>query len=194
WVEANYDELREKAVAYINLDMASMGPSFGASTTPSVARLVEECARLVPQARDHSRTVFDDWLSRSARVDDPARPGIGNLGGGSDHVAFVCYAGIPAIALGCGGSDGSSYHTAYDDLRWYRRVVGEDYEPALMIARMTNAVAGRLASERELPVDTAATARYVQREVRALASDERLVGAVGATAVERLASLTERVA
>lgn len=161
WVEANYEELREKAVAYINLDMASMGPQFGASATPSVTRLVEECARLVPQARDGERTVFEDWLSRAARADDPTRPGVGNLGGGSDHVAFVCYAGIPAVALGCGGSDGSSYHTAYDNLKWYRQVVGEDYEPALMIARMTNAVAGRLASETVLPLSPSANSAFV---------------------------------
>ena len=193
WVEANYDELREKAVAYINLDMASMGPQFGASATPSVTKLVEECARLVPQARDAERTVFDDWLSRAARADDPTRPGVGNLGGGSDHVAFVCYAGIPAVALGGGGSDGSSYHTAYDNLQWYRQVVGEDYEPALMIARMTNAVAGRLASEEQLPVDIAEPAFYIERAVRELESDERLLGAVGAQAVEELASLAGAV-
>lgn len=186
WVEANYDELRQKAVAYINLDMASMGPNFGASATPSVGRLVEECARLVPQARAHEKTVFDDWLGRAARGDDPTRPGVGNLGGGSDHVAFVCYAGIPAIALGCGGSEGSSYHTAYDNLNWYRQVVGEDYEPALMIARMTNAVAGRLVSEEHLPVEIAEPVRYVGRELQTLAADERLVAAVGAGPIDEL--------
>ncbi|MCC7388173.1 MAG: M20/M25/M40 family metallo-hydrolase [Phycisphaerales bacterium] len=161
WVEANYDELREKAVAYINLDMASMGPQFGASATPSVTRLVEECAGLVPQARAPEMTVFDDWLSRAARADDPTRPSVGNLGGGSDHVAFVCYAGVPSIALGGSGSDGSSYHTAYDNLHWYRQVVGEDYEPALMIARMTNAVAGRLASEAVLPLSPSANSAFI---------------------------------
>ncbi|QKK08391.1 MAG: M20/M25/M40 family metallo-hydrolase [Planctomycetota bacterium] len=51
WVEANADELREKAVAYINLDMASMGPNFGASASPSLRRLIEDAARDVPQAR-----------------------------------------------------------------------------------------------------------------------------------------------
>jgi N-acetylated-alpha-linked acidic dipeptidase len=167
WVEANYDELREKAIAYINLDMASMGPQFGASATPSVTRLVEECAGLVPQARAPEKTVFDDWLSRAAREDDAARPSVGNLGGGSDHVAFVCYAGIPSIALGCGGSDGSSYHTAYDNLKWYRQVVGEDYEPALMIARMTNAVAGRLASEPFAPLDIGSEGEYITHSLDA---------------------------
>lgn len=165
WVEAHFDELRRKGVAYINLDMASMGPQFGAAATPSVTRLVEQCARLVPQAREPDKTVFDDWLSRSARKDDPTRPSVGNLGGGSDHVGFVCYAGVPGISLGAGGSDGSSYHTVYDDLKWYRQVVGDDYEPALMIARMTNAVAGRLASDDVVPYDLGENADYVHRSI-----------------------------
>lgn len=161
WVEANYDELREKAVAYINLDMASMGPQFGASASPSLRRLVEDAAGMVPQARAAEKTVLEDWLARSPRGDDPTRPAIGDLGGGSDHVGFVCHAGIPGIAFGSGGSFGSSYHTAYDNLHWYRQVVGEDYEPALMIARMTNAAAGRLAYEAVVPYDLGGNAAFI---------------------------------
>lgn len=168
WVEANVDELREKAVAYINLDMASMGPQFGASASPSLRTLVEEAAGLVPQARAPEKTVLEDWVSRSARADDPARPAIGDLGGGSDHVAFVCHAGIPGIAFGSGGSFGSAYHTAYDNLHWYRQVVGEDYEPALMIARMTNTAAGRLAYEPVVPYDLGRNAEFVAGAIDAL--------------------------
>lgn len=191
WVEANSDELREKAVAYINLDMASMGPRFHASATPSVARLVEECAAMVPQAREPEETVLEDWLSRGARAGDPGRPRVGNLGGGSDHVAFVCHTGIPGIALGCGGSPGSSYHTAYDNLHWYRQVVGEDYEPALMIARMTNAVAGRLASEDVLPYDGAGVGRYVGEQLEALRGDEFFMETVGEERFDELVRLAE---
>ncbi len=167
--------------------MASMGPEFRASATPSVMRLVEEAARLVPQAREPEKTVFDDWLSRSARADDPSRPGVGLLGGGSDHVAFVCYAGIPAIALGGGGSEGSSYHTAYDTLEWYRQVVGEDYEPALMVARMTNAVVGRLVSEARLPIDVTGELGFLSREMRRFAVDPFVVAEGFAGWAEKIA-------
>ena len=50
---------------------------------------------------------------------------------------------------------GVSYHSIYDNLAWYRAVVGEDYEPALMVTRMTNAVAARLAHDAVLPLDPA---------------------------------------
>lgn len=167
WVEANAEELREKAVAYINLDMASMGPEFRASASPSLRRLIEEAARDVPQARAPEMSVYDEWVGRAARSDDPARPRIGDLGGGSDHVGFVCHLGIPGMALSGGGSPGSAYHTAYDNLAWYRQVVGEDYEPALMITRMTNGIVGRLASEHIVPYDMGANAGYIATNIDA---------------------------
>ena len=176
WVEAHSAELGRNAVAYINLDMASMGPSFGASASPSLGRLIERAAQSVPQARDAGKTVFEDWLSRSARADEPTRPNIGSLGGGSDHVGFVCHVGVPGIELHAGGSRGSSYHTAYDDLHWYRQVVGDDYEPALMIARMTNAVVGRLASATLLPYDFGDDASVVGHELATLAGQADALG------------------
>lgn len=194
WVEANADELREKAVAYINLDMASMGPNFRASATPTLRRLVDEAAAVVPQARAPEKTVREDWVARSPRADDPTRPRLGDLGGGSDHVAFVCHLGVPGIALGAGGSAGSAYHTAYDTLAWYRKVVGEDYEPALMIARMTNAIAGRLVGDAVLPYDVAAPEAYVADQLREMQGGEFVASTVGSAAVEDIIGLADEAA
>lgn len=168
WVEAHTDQLDHTGIAYINLDMASMGPNFGASSSPVLNRVVEQAAHRVPQARDAQTTVYQAWLARSPRADDPTRPAIGTLGGGSDHVGFLCHVGIPSIALHAGGSDGTAYHSAYDDLHWYRQVVGDDYEPALMITRMTNAVVGLLADRPMLGYNFADDARVVKSELKKL--------------------------
>ncbi len=152
WVEANRDALIQKAVAYINLDMASMGPEFGASTTPSLRRLITECAKTVPQPRDNSNTVFDAWLAKGEDSVFPGQPKFGDMGGGSDHVGFLCHAVMPCTSLGGGGSKGNSYHSTYDTLPWYWKVVGEDYEPAIMTTRMTNAVASRIANAPVIPL------------------------------------------
>jgi N-acetylated-alpha-linked acidic dipeptidase len=153
WVEANREMLTKSAVAYINLDMASMGPQFGASASPSLKRLIVEAAKSVPQARDAEKSVFDEWFARSPNENFDGEPNIGWLGGGSDHLGFVCHVGVASAAFSGGGSAGTAYHTARDTLTWYRQVVGEDYEPALMIARMTNAVAGRLANAPIVPIE-----------------------------------------
>lgn len=191
WVEANADELREKAVAYINLDMASMGPNFGASASPSLRRLIEDAARDVPQARVPEKSVYEDWVGRAGRGDDRTRPRIGDLGGGSDHIGFVCHLGVPGMAFSGGGSPGSAYHTAYDNLAWYRQVVGEDYEPALMIARMTNGVLGRLVSEDRVPVDSSAQPRFVADQLRGWRGNAFVASAIGAEALDEIIRLAD---
>ena len=155
WVMANLDRLRGQpgsaagCIAYINLDMAAMGPYFNASSWPGFKGLITDASKVVPQARDAEMTVHDLWLSRSGR--GASEPRIGTLGGGSDHVGFLCHAGIPSISLGASGAQGVSYHSLYDTLTWYRQVVGDDYEPALMVARMAGVITARLANADLLP-------------------------------------------
>lgn len=168
WVEANRDRLLRDAVAYINLDMASMGPDFAAGTAWSLRRLVTEAARAVPQARDPRRTVFEAWLARAEDQAFPGLPRFGDLGGGSDHIGFWCHAGVPSTSLTGGGSKGTAYHSVYDTLPWYWKVVGEDYEPALMVARMTITVASRLAEAPVLPLDPARCAGETRRALEDL--------------------------
>ncbi len=152
WLEEHRERLHAGAVAYINLDMAAMGPVFRAAASPTLRPVIAEAARAVPQARDQSRTVFDDWFARGADERFPEHPRLGDLGGGSDHVGFICRFAIASGAMSAGGSRGVSYHTVYDNLAWYRAIVGDDYEPAVMITRMVSVVADRLASEAMLPL------------------------------------------
>lgn len=164
WVEARRDALVKSAIAYINLDMAVMGPDFGSSASPSLRKLIAEAARSVPQARDPARSVFEAWAGDE-------EPRFGDLGGGSDYVAFLCHAGVPSCSLGGSGAKGTSYHTNYDTLAWYRKVVGDDYEPNLMVTRMTCAVASRLANAPLLPLDPIAAPRLAHAELEALRHD-----------------------
>jgi N-acetylated-alpha-linked acidic dipeptidase len=166
WVEGHTEMLTKHAAMYLNLDMASMGTDFGSGATPSLRRIIAECTHAVPQARDSSgKTVFDSWLGRGEDPLMPGQPKFGDLGGGSDHIAFLCHAGVPSASFGSSGSKGNSYHSTYDTLPWYWKVVGDDYQPALMITRMNNALAGRVASAPLLPLDPA---RYGPDTRRAL--------------------------
>lgn len=181
FVEKRRDDLTLNCVGYINLDMASMGPQFGASASPELKTLIAECARVVPAARQSgSESVFDEWLersqpkpnstSRSDRGQALHEPPIGDLGGGSDHVPFLMHAGVPSMSFGSGGSAGNSYHSVYDSLPWYWKVVGDDYEPALMITRMASIAAYRLASTPVVPHDVARAYREFAQRARDLDS------------------------
>ena len=183
WVEGNRDRLARGAVAYVNLDMASMGPNFGASCSPSLREAVLGATVRVPQARGAASESVYDRLSGGGRKD----PQFGDLGGGSDHVAFNCHVGVASASFGGGGSEGNSYHSNYDTIAWYRATVGVDYEPALMVTRMTNAFAASLAEPPVVPLSAARHGIDGQRMLRRLR--ERIADPTAAAAVD---SLVER--
>ncbi|MCH7546048.1 MAG: M28 family peptidase [Planctomycetes bacterium] len=148
YVEQFRKELMSEVVAYINLDAATMGPNFHSSASPSLKQVIEDVTHLVPQAKSDDETpIFAKWLG------DNDEPNFGNLGGGSDHVGFYCHLGIPSCSLGAGGAPGTAYHSNYDNIAWYQKVVGEDYEPALMLTRVVNLLAARLANATILPLN-----------------------------------------
>lgn len=165
WVEAHEAELLERAIAYINLDMAAMGTDLSVSATPCLRELVTATTRTLPPAVGEG-TLFDAWRK------DAAEPSIGDIGGGSDHVGFVCRVGVPSISLGAGGAPGTSYHSNYDTVAWYRSTVGPGYEGALMLTRLCNALVERLASDDAGCLDPAADLEVVAAQIAALAKTE----------------------
>lgn len=166
WVEANRDMLATDGVAYFNLDMASMGVDFGSASGPSIRRAIARAAGEVPQARDASKTVLEAWLAKGKDARDATLPAFGDLGGGSDHVAFWCHVGVASAGMSGGGSQGNSYHSIYDNLQWYRKVVGEDYEPAMMVTRMVGAAALRLANEKLVEIEPQMCVTEFRRQLR----------------------------
>ena len=144
WVEQFHDELSKKAVAYINADMAACGPHFGAAASPSLKRPIFDATRAVLYPGT-DRSVFDTWRKEADT------PNIGNLGGGSDHIAFYMHVGIPSAGLGMGGF--TPYHTAYDNLAWYERFADPDYVFGPAVAKVHGVLATRLANADILPYD-----------------------------------------
>ncbi len=166
WVEAHRADLEANAISYMNLDMATMGPKFGASAAPVLRRLIVNAARSVPQSGDPTKTVYDDWLSRAGK--DATEPKVGELGGGSDHVPFYSWLGVPSMSVGSGGARGTSYHSIYDNLQWYRMVVTDDYQPAVMLTRVINIVTARQANADVLPLDVGGMVRAMAAHAKSL--------------------------
>ena len=186
WVEANVERLRDGAVAYVNLDMASMGPRFRGSAAPPLARSIREAAKAVASPVEGAGTVYEEWKGRS-----DGEPQLGALGGGSDHVGFYGHAGVPSAGFGGGGSEGISYHSNYEDLAWYRAVVGSDYVSAKMVTEVVVTLASRLAEADLVPLDPAGYAAGAGERLSELAA------AVGEgerrTAIEQLVAQAAEV-
>lgn len=171
WVEGHRAALVKDAVAYMNLDMAAMGPLLNASGSPTLARVIIDAAREVPAARRPDITAFQEWVQRtSATVSDdmPVEPDVRSMGGGSDHVGFYFHAAVPCMSVGGGGGRGTAYHSNYDTLTWYRQVVGEDYEPARMVTAMVNIITARMARADIVPIEPAGIPPATRRHLAAL--------------------------
>ncbi len=191
WVEAVRAELLRGAVAYLNLDAASLGLELTASASPSLKELIADVAAAVPQPSGPAgQTVGAAWTARSEDPQRPGQPAMGDLGGGSDHVAFLCHVGIASAGLSARGSQGTSYHSAYDDLAWYRKVVGEDYASARLVTEVTTRFLARLANADVLPLDPAAYGLDTRRHASALL--ERARGQVPGADLGRLEAAARR--
>jgi len=164
WSEQFRDELTQKAVAYMNYDAAVSGRRFGASASPSMKKLIIEATQSV-QYPDSNKTVYQHWLSHTA-AGNPTRvtgssapamlagePTIGNLGGGSDHIAPYMHIGIPALSAGTEGP--TLYHSQYDDLYFYDKFADPTYKMGPMMEQVVGTMTLRLANADLVPYDLA---------------------------------------
>lgn len=164
WVEENAADLKEKAVAYLNMDAAVSGPNFGASSVPSMWRLIRAAAEDVRDPKT-GKSVYQAWLQRvrenapdTELYDDKGNekplspPPIGPLGSGSDYTPFLQHLGVPALDMGFGGDYGV-YHSAYDSFYWMSHFGDPTFQYHVAAAQIWGTIALRLANAGGLPLD-----------------------------------------
>jgi N-acetylated-alpha-linked acidic dipeptidase len=138
WAEAHADELKAKAVLYVNSDTNTRG-LFGAGASYSTQRLLTEAAGDVKdpetgatalaraQAELEVRGLAPEANEDAKREARAAAAGedlpIGALGSGSDYTPFVQHLGIASINFEYGGEgeQGGVYHSQYDTYEHFAR-------------------------------------------------------------------------
>jgi N-acetylated-alpha-linked acidic dipeptidase len=161
WVEELLPELTDRAVAYINADGAVSGPNFSASSSPSLKQPILDAIADTPYPGSDG-SVFDVWAERAEG--DPA---LGNLGGGSDHIAFYTHAGIPSAGLSTGGRSGI-YHSNYDNFAWFERFGDPEWIYGPMLATADGLLTLRFANADVLPYDVERYASDIRTHVNTL--------------------------
>lgn len=157
WVEDLAAELKEKAVAYLNLDAAVSGNQFGASSVPSLWRLMRAVTRDVKDPKS-GKTVYQQWQdqSRERRSEEDRNTSgearIGALGSGSDYTPFLQHLGIASTDMGFGGDYGV-YHSAYDSFYWMDRFGDPGFFYHVAAAQIWGTLAMRLADADGLSFD-----------------------------------------
>jgi N-acetylated-alpha-linked acidic dipeptidase len=171
WAEAHAEELRRKAVAYLNTDANGRG-YLGMGGSHTLERFVNDVARRIedPEAkvpvwtRARARALADAPSAEKRReVRQRKDLRLGALGSGSDYTAFIDHLGVASLNLGYGGEDdGGIYHSIYDDFHWYTRFSDTDFVYGKALAQTVGLAVLRLADASLLPFDFTALADATQ--------------------------------
>ncbi len=182
WGEQFADELRAKAVAYINVDEATSGPNFHGQAVASLAPMLEETTRSLPDPS--GKTLYEAWKEtverekkegpQSGQFNDS---GASNqtladtrIGSGSDHTVFLNFIGMPVLGLGFDGDYGV-YHSAYDDFYWMNHFGDPGYKYHTLMSQLWGVTALRLANADLLPFDFATYASNIRQFVNDMAAE-----------------------
>ena len=186
WGEQFATELRNKAVAYINVDEATSGPNFHGEAVASLAPMLVETSQSL---KDPSgKTLYEAWKESSARERREAKQSEEvtdtnladtRIGSGSDHTVFLNFVGMPVLGLGFEGPYGV-YHSAYDDFFWMNHFGDPGYRYHTLMSQLWGVLALRLANADLLPFDFASYARNLRQFVNELAKNNPVILSGGA--------------
>ncbi len=162
WVEDHKEELKQKAVVYINTDGSGRG-FLSAGGSHGLENLMDEIAKDVQDPQTNV-SVYERLKARQvttassdkARKDNMAKKNmtIGALGSGSDYSAFLQHAGIPSLNIGYGGEDeGGSYHSIYDSYDHYSRFGDPGFKYGVTLAQTIGRTVLRMADAETLPFE-----------------------------------------
>jgi N-acetylated-alpha-linked acidic dipeptidase len=179
WGEQFADELRQKAVAYINVDEATSGANFHGQAVASLAPMLVETTRSLQDPS--GKTLYDAWKATAEHEKEGKKStqfsdsGVANdsladtrIGSGSDHTVFLNFIGVPVLGLGFEGDYGV-YHSAYDDFYWMNHFGDPGYRYQTLMSQLWGVTALRLANADLLPFDFAAYASNIRQFVNELA-------------------------
>ncbi len=174
WGEQFADELKQKLVAYINVDSAASGPNFQGSAVGSLAPLLVEISRTFTDpssgkslyaawkrsvANDTERFAATGGGKRKAAVSDDNLVDT-RIGSGSDHTVFLNALGRPVIGLNFDGPYGV-YHSMYDDFYWMNHFGDPGFLYHTLMSKLWGVLALRLGNADVLPFDFAAYGRDI---------------------------------
>jgi N-acetylated-alpha-linked acidic dipeptidase len=161
WAEHHQEELRKKAVAYINSDGNSRG-FIGAGGSHTLEPFFNEIADAVidPQTgvsikeRRYANTMVNADKATRTRLMGNKSIKLSALGAGSDWSGFLQFLGIASLNLGFGGEgSGGEYHSIYDSYDHFTRFKDPGFQYGIALSKTAGRVMMRLANADVLPID-----------------------------------------
>ena len=195
WGEQLANELRNKGVAYINVDEATSGANFHGQAVASLAPMLLETTRTLKDpsgkslyeawkisvAHERHEAIKDKDKEKNKQTDKDKEKDVQEvtdlnladtrIGSGSDHTVFLNFIGMPVLGLGFEGSYGV-YHSAYDDFFWMNHFGDPGYHYHTLMSQLWGVLALRLANADLLPFDFASYASNLREFVKEISKDK----------------------
>ena len=193
WVEAHSDELRHKAVLYVNSDTNGRG-FLRAEGSHSCQELVNQVAAEIRDP-ETGATVLDRLKAKllvegnrkgagaeeqklAKQLETGEGPILGALGSGSDYTPFLQHAGIASLDIRYGGEDknGGIYHSIYDSFDHFVRFGDPGFAYGVALSQTIGRVMLRVANADIIPLRFGPFAKVVgeySNEIQKLANDMR---------------------
>jgi len=184
WGEEFAQELKEKLVAYLNVDSSTSGPNFQPSAVGSLAPLLVELSRHVPAPS--GRPLYEEWRKSAVATRNAEKHPTPvtdenlvetHIGSGSDFTVFLNHLCRPTAELQFDGPYGV-YHSAYDDFFWMNHFGDPGYRYHTLMSQYWGSLALRLAGAEILPFDFAAYGRDIASFAAVLSGDRGARGHV----------------
>ncbi|KIW08303.1 uncharacterized protein PV09_01221 [Verruconis gallopava] len=160
-VENYLTELREDAVAYLNVDVGVVGQNFWTAAAPLFK---EALYRVLGRVSDPVRndTLLNLWKKDNTQVQ--------NLNAGSDYLAFQTMSGTSSIDFGFGSLQDQSYpyHSCYETFEWMMKFGDPNLVYHKLLAEVWVLLILELSGEMILRLDIAEYANAVVGYVESL--------------------------
>ena len=180
WGEQYADELRKKAVAYLNVDSSASGPNFVGKAVGSLVPMFIETSHTLTDPS--GKSLYEAWKKSSEKKRQDAKESDlltdanladTRIGSGSDHTVFLNFVGLPVFDLTFDGPYGV-YHSAYDNFYWMNHFGDPGYRYHTAMTQVWGVLALRLSNADLLPFDFASYASNVRSFVGDMAKGKNM--------------------
>lgn len=184
WVEDHQQELKQKAVIYINSDGNGRG-FIGASGSHTLEPFFNEIANDVMDPQTNVTIKERHYARMMVRADAATRMKmlgnknirLGALGAGSDYSSFLQHLGIASMDIGFGGENqGGEYHSAYDSYDLFVKFKDPGFHYGEALTKTAGRITMRMADADVLPFNFNSFYKTVNdyvNEVQALLDNSR---------------------
>jgi N-acetylated-alpha-linked acidic dipeptidase len=161
WTEDHQNELRNKAVFYLNSDANSRG-FISAAGSHTLEPFFNEIANEVMDPQTGVSIKERKYASDMVTADKTARAKmsgnknikLGALGAGSDWSGFLQFLGVASLNLGFGGEgQGGEYHSIYDSYDHFIKFKDPGFQYGIALSKTAGRAMMRMANADVLPFD-----------------------------------------